>query len=823
MSAEEASSHVAPRPASASASTRISHEDVNAGDGGPGVAAIDMHDPSAPQDRSVSEPAQIDPGAQSEESSKDHVSNLVECLDNYDLKGGDDQLKQLHDLLDKVDGEMLRSAREQFDLVPLFPAARRGVHTAIEKLMKLDAPAASSTDWSDETPLGLACTWGHLQVVRMLLESGVDFNSKDEMGVSPLMRASAAGHVAIVAHLMNAQADALATDEDGWTALHYACCNGQKKAAQVLLKKESGLLNTRDTWKRLTPLGLAMDTGEWEMARWLLERYHGQEDGTIQVDLHMVTMAVRSGKNDTLKLLLDERHGLRDELKPWDDKEVMPLLFDALRRSRETFYMLVEAQAKPGTENRHEATALIKACISRQHEEVKKLLGWTGRVDVNASDRFDETALHKASRLGYPDIVTVLLDQQADPEKRNKEGMTALHIACAAGIDGARPRDSDDSDEHVRRLSLDSDLFESIAGDQCGKVIQALLKAKASPFGKDNENKTAFDHAVRNHREHSTLALLLKGLEQHYLSDDHRRDMDEESELLVWAANKRERHEIIGTLLSHDPDAAKRSSFTKTLLQENSRWTAVEWVVFAGFPLLLLKVLNALPEAEVPRKLDMALNIAGLLSQGKPRTERASKKNPHADHVKTTSEEKKEAEKASKDNPRAARGKTSGFAFEVNRELVLHLLQTSKMTALARKKKTFTDELARCAAEKDDGILDEWKASIIYFRDNKEDGRDSRGEGFDALRCERSVHSVIFKDGPRKAMQDANEDLRRSLKDILAKTKETDKDLEKQLTDHISQIPTDDLDVTFRWVHLPANNVRPPSHFLHLHSSTSCR
>ncbi len=52
-------------------------------------------------------------------------------------------------------------------------------------------------------------------------------------------------------------------------------------------------------------------------------------------------------------------------------------------------------------------------------------------AEVNGKDKYGETPLMLASRLGYPDIVQLLLEHGADPNARNLENQTALDLAVA--------------------------------------------------------------------------------------------------------------------------------------------------------------------------------------------------------------------------------------------------------------------------------------------------------------------------------------------------------------------------------------------------------
>lgn len=91
----------------------------------------------------------------------------------------------------------------------------------------------------DETPLHKASLIGHLEVVKYLLSSGVEVDSKTEFNSTPLHFASENGHLEVVSHLVSCGANVNSVEEDGWTPLHYAAYNGFEEVILFLLKNGS--------------------------------------------------------------------------------------------------------------------------------------------------------------------------------------------------------------------------------------------------------------------------------------------------------------------------------------------------------------------------------------------------------------------------------------------------------------------------------------------------------------------------------------------------------------------------------------------------------
>ncbi len=85
------------------------------------------------------------------------------------------------------------------------------------------------------TALMIACSYGHKEIVEMLLGHNPGVDLKTKLGCSALMIASSYGHKEIVAMLLGQNPDVELQDRDGWTALMVASNYGHKEVVQMLL------------------------------------------------------------------------------------------------------------------------------------------------------------------------------------------------------------------------------------------------------------------------------------------------------------------------------------------------------------------------------------------------------------------------------------------------------------------------------------------------------------------------------------------------------------------------------------------------------------
>ena len=74
-----------------------------------------------------------------------------------------------------------------------------------------------------------AALYGHLEVVRLLLEAGADQNVARQNGATALMDAAIYGHSKVVRLLLEAEADQNTATQDGTTALMVAALDATWK------------------------------------------------------------------------------------------------------------------------------------------------------------------------------------------------------------------------------------------------------------------------------------------------------------------------------------------------------------------------------------------------------------------------------------------------------------------------------------------------------------------------------------------------------------------------------------------------------------------
>ena len=238
---------------------------------------------------------------------------------------------QLHDI-DGIGFEFYSSMAPDIELEPeaksIYYAAWGGFHELVEHLTLKYPQGANARGGKCGTALHSASFAGHLQVVRYLLQHGVDDNVRNTESETPLLLASWKGHRDIVQCLLDHGADLDLRDTQDYSPLMLAAFYGHISVIRLLLDHNADV-NSQNKHGQ-TPLHNTMRSDcfmadRTQIVRLLLKNgaNANARDSKRQTPLHLHLVSERSDVLDILRLLLE--HGADLDAEDKDGKTPLKL------------------------------------------------------------------------------------------------------------------------------------------------------------------------------------------------------------------------------------------------------------------------------------------------------------------------------------------------------------------------------------------------------------------------------------------------------------------------------------------------------------------
>jgi ankyrin repeat protein len=298
----------------------------------------------------------------------------------------------------------------------------------VKHLLRADPALAMLPDEADpfqSLPLHLAAINGHIEIARLLLETGVPVDCGDSDQSTPLHTALLNRHPEMAAFLIANGADVNRRDRNGAYSLSFAASGGDSACVRLVLDKGVDL----NYWNAqgITLLHFACSRNLYELFDRLVE--HGTDINAATADGQTpFHWAVRHATPRMLEAMLDAGAD-PSKASVAGQTPLMALSFDG---DTEAAKILLARGADPNAADQNGYTSLHAACHQAGAEYVRLLLA--SGADVTAKTNQGRTALAIAAESGDPDVVEALLEAHADPNTREDHfGWCPLHTAAAKG------------------------------------------------------------------------------------------------------------------------------------------------------------------------------------------------------------------------------------------------------------------------------------------------------------------------------------------------------------------------------------------------------
>ncbi len=250
---------------------------------------------------------------------------------------------------------------------------------------------------------------GQMEIVKFLVERGVEVDARTVDGVTPLMYASQNGYTEIMEYLIGKGADVNVQPYNGVTPLIGAVRTGHYEAARILL--EAGAKVDAKDELALTSLMHASAYDYTEIADLLIEEGADTEAGDW-FGTRPLMMAVYYDCYETAEVLI--RRGA--DLNAQDTFGFTALMMAAQHRDYDMAWLLLEEGADPGLQNKGGLHAIAMAVMSKDKDIIELLL--ESGASINQNINYSTNALSLAKEAQSEDMVTFLLENKAHQNRR---------------------------------------------------------------------------------------------------------------------------------------------------------------------------------------------------------------------------------------------------------------------------------------------------------------------------------------------------------------------------------------------------------------------
>ncbi len=344
------------------------------------------------------------------------------------------------------DGELKRDFRIWGD-APLLGALEQGDHEIVRLLVEAGVDVNAAEGFGGNTPLHEAVAQGNGEIVKILVAAGADVNAAGSMSRTPLSLAAEEGATEIMQILLGSgpDADTPAGGEDkeaastpsiGSEALYTAIAKGD--VAMVRLLVEAGAdVNAAEGFGGNTPLHEAVEQGDAEIVKILVEA-GADVEAKGYFDSTPLSLAAEEGAAEIMQILLGSGPDA-DTPAGGEDKEAesMPsigseALYTAIEKGDVAMVrLLVEAGADVNAAEGFGGNTPLHEAVEQGDAEIVKILVEAG-ADVEAKGYFDRTPLSLAAEEGAAEIMQILLgsgpdaDTPAGGEDKEAESMPSI-------------------------------------------------------------------------------------------------------------------------------------------------------------------------------------------------------------------------------------------------------------------------------------------------------------------------------------------------------------------------------------------------------------
>lgn len=240
-------------------------------------------------------------------------------------------------------------------------------------------------NYYNESLLHLVANENAVNILRFLIENGLDINDESDEGLTPLHKALYSKGFMAAKLLIELGAKLNHQDNYGNTPIHIACYQQEMAIIKILIDHQSKL-DLKNKQNEI-PLSIAIMLDNVEMIDYLLQNGVNLKNYQEQVYFWVAS-------------------------------------FNSLK----AFAYFMQLGIKPTNSFNNHNFSPLHISIYSKNDEITKLFIENG-LDVNAKSKDLSTPLHLAAMVDSIEMAELLLTHQALPDAQNDKGLTPLHMA----------------------------------------------------------------------------------------------------------------------------------------------------------------------------------------------------------------------------------------------------------------------------------------------------------------------------------------------------------------------------------------------------------
>ncbi|KAL8684803.1 MAG: hypothetical protein Q9218_008129, partial [Villophora microphyllina] len=354
--------------------------------------------------------------------------------------------------------------RDQNGGTALLRAIDYGYTDVVERMLDYTEVDISTIDTLDRTLLHGAAVNGHADIIRLLIDRGLDKDAQDNQGRTPLHEACRCGKADVVNLLLTLGANRSAKDRWHRTVWDVAWLHGHAKIMLILNGEPTDPASVKATLEDYPDLN-ALPI--WSLAS--------------------------MGRSEEIILAIRQRPRHLAHLDP--DTDNTALHAAVLADHPQIIEMLLQAGLSPDSQNAQSRTSLHLAVLYGFLDCTKTILAYT--PNLNIEDEFHQTPLLIAQVNTQPEIALLLIEAgaQINPHKIQVQSFffQAIELAQPKALqiliyNGANVAEKNKIGKTALRVAKDvaAEAEDNDVADNIGQIIQ-ILQVNKSRFVKMTE------------------------------------------------------------------------------------------------------------------------------------------------------------------------------------------------------------------------------------------------------------------------------------------------------------------------------------------------